>query len=164
MVIEYTEEQLQLSMQLPMQPPRPPNCFMIWAQEKRKEIAQNNMIKNNTDTSIMLGKIWSSMSDKFKLRYKDKANILKYEHRLKYPNYKYKPKKKEIKIKENIKENIKGNNKENVIKIRKIKQYTKKEKLINKNKIKEIVLNNFEEPDYFNQIQMFYDDLDEDGD
>ena len=162
MNLEYEQEQEQ--EQIPIQPPRPPNCFMIWAQEKRKEIAQNNMLKNNTDTSIMLGKIWSSMSDKFKLQYKNKANILKYEHRLKYPNYKYKPKKKEIKIKENIKENIKGNNKENVIKIRKIKQYTKKEKLINKNKIKEIVLNNFEEPDYFNQVQMFYDDLDEDGD
>ena len=33
------------------QPPRPPNCFMIWSTEKRKEIAKNTNHKNNIDTS-----------------------------------------------------------------------------------------------------------------
>jgi len=146
MVLEYTEEQSQLSMQ----PPRPPNCFMVWAQEKRKEIGKSIRSNNNADTSIMLGKIWSSMPDKFKLQYRNKANDLKYEHRLKYPNYKYQPKKKEVKCKVKNKENN-----------RKIRKYVNKQKLIKKNIInKEIVLNDIEEPDYFNQVQQFYENID----
>ena len=150
MVLEYTEEQSQLSMQLPMQPPRPPNCFMVWAQEKRKEIGKSFRSNNNADTSIMLGKIWSSMPDKFKLQYRNKANDLKYEHRLKYPNYKYQPKKKEVKCKVKNKENN-----------RQIRKYVNKQKLIKINIInKEIFLNDIDEPDYFNQVQKFYENID----
>ncbi len=163
MDLEYAEEQAQIAIQ-PPRTPRPPNCFMIWSKEKRKEIAQNNMFNSNIDTSIMLGKIWSSMSDKCKIQYKNKADVLKYEHKLKYPNYKYQPKKKELKSNQKDKENCKKTRKAN-------NKNTKKEKLINKNKlniIKEIILNSFEEPDYFDQVQLFYKDvveiIDEDED
>ena len=138
--------------EIAIQPPRPPNCFMVWAQEKRKEIATQNMIVNNSSTSVLLGKIWESMSDKDKQPYKLRADLLKHEHKLKYPTYKYQPKKKVIKGIVKDKENVTKNTK-----IRKIKPYTKKEKLIKKNIIiKEINLN-MEEPDYFSEIQMHFE-------
>jgi len=140
--------------EIAIQPPRPPNCFMVWAQEKRNEIAKKNMIVNNINTSILLGKIWKSMSDKDKQPYKIRAKLLNDQHLLKYPNYKYQPKKKVIKGIVKDKENVTKNRK-----IRKIKPYTKKEKLIKKNIIKEFVLNDIEEFDYFEQVQRFYENI-----
>ena len=132
------------------QPPRPPNCFMIWSTEKRKEIAKNTNHKNNIDTSIFLGKIWNSMTEQHKLQYKIMANNLKKKHEIKYPNYKYQPKQRidKTKVKRTVKRTV------NIIQ--------KKQKIV-KPKLqitKEIfVNNNDDEPDYFNQVQLFYESL-----
>jgi hypothetical protein len=96
---------------------RPANHFMIWSCEKRQEHliekSKNknkcNVKINNSEMSKMLGREWAELPNECKLKYKLKADILKREHKLMYPNYKYEPKSKKLKntrsprIKKNLK-------------------------------------------------------------
>ena len=93
---------------------RPPNSFMIWSSEKRHEYSieknkcKNKVKINNSEISKILGHEWENLPEYLKLKYKEKADKLKQEHKLLYPNYKYDPKFKH-KIK-NIPNNIKPKN------------------------------------------------------
>ena len=118
---------------------RPLNAFMIWSTEERKLISNENSNLTNVDISILLGKKWACMSDIYKMPYKKKADLLKIEHTVKYPYYKYTPKK------------------------HKKKEYIKKTYIRSKKKdniIKETVMNKYDydyvEPDYYNELQLFY--------
>ena len=70
---------------------RPPNSFMLWAPNVRKDIALCYPDKPNAEISIMLGKIWITLSENTKKYYKDKSILVKEEHRQKHPEYKYTP-------------------------------------------------------------------------
>lgn len=84
---------------------RPANHFMIWSCEKRQhyliEKSKNknkcNVKINNSEMSKMLGREWANLPNECKLKYKQKADILKLEHKRMYPNYKYEPKSKKLK-------------------------------------------------------------------
>jgi len=72
---------------------RPPNCFMLWSCEMRKNIASNKQSReNNADVSKHLGQMWMNMYNKFKLQYRIKADKIKYENKILYHDYKNKTK------------------------------------------------------------------------
>jgi hypothetical protein len=126
---------------------RSPNCFMIWSSYKRTQILKSKSIEKNSNISIMLGQMWNKMPYEDKLPYVNEANKKKLEHKIKYPNYIYRPKKKEkgiMKIKKNSNNYEKENNKD--------KQNSKDKEHI----IKEITID-IEEPDYYNELQLFYE-------
>jgi len=104
---------------------RPPNSFILWSSEKRhmRNIIDKNKLKsklNNAVLSKLLGDEWANVPTETKLQYKIKADNLKLEHKIKYPDYKYEPKPRfkpkskrcsQLKIYiENIKENIENSN------------------------------------------------------
>ena len=145
---------------------------MIWACEERQKFYKySKIITNNSQTSKILGEIWSSMSDEDKQKYKDMADKINKEHKLKHPDYKYNPKRKDKKYKEKQdkkEKKEKKDNKENVVKIRKISITNTKTKAKTKmlsesalrfiKAIKDINID-IEEPDYFTELQSFYKDI-----
>jgi hypothetical protein len=126
---------------------RPPNCFMIWSSEMRTRIIKKNSITKNAKISVVLGELWNNMSDIDKMKYVDEANKIKLEHKIKYPNCVYQPRRKR---KHNNSNN--SNDKENIIRKQKRENKSKqKYNIINKEIIVDI-----EEPDYYNELEMFY--------
>lgn len=73
---------------------RPMNAFMVWAQKRRKELAEEYPKMHNSEISKRLGKEWKEMSNAAKEPFQRKSKELREEHMKKYPDYKYKPKKK----------------------------------------------------------------------
>jgi hypothetical protein len=73
---------------------RPANSFMIWAQTYRKKVFEDNTTLNNAEISKLLGQQWKNLSNEEKQIYKDKADQVKQEHKIQYPNYKYRPERK----------------------------------------------------------------------
>ena len=73
---------------------RPANSFMIWTQDNRTKLFNENSTLNNAAISKLLGQKWNTLSNKEKQIYKDKAEQVKQEHKIQYPNYKYRPEKK----------------------------------------------------------------------
>jgi hypothetical protein len=146
---------------------RPPNCFMIWSSEMRKNIFKSQHNENNAELSKILGHMWTSMSSECKLEYRLKADKVKYEHKLLYPDYKYIPKthtnkKTSVKTKTAVKSLS--------IKTIKWKKLSKPSKLNNK-LIIDLTTNfnifNIEpntdflikEPDYYNEVELFYKNI-----
>ncbi|KAH8022088.1 hypothetical protein HPB51_021811 [Rhipicephalus microplus] len=71
--------------------PRPPNAFMLFAQEKRRSVAAENPNENNQHVSTRLGKLWRSLSAADREPYQRKAAEAAAIHRRKYPDYVYNP-------------------------------------------------------------------------
>ncbi|XP_077486032.1 uncharacterized protein LOC144097122 isoform X3 [Amblyomma americanum] len=71
--------------------PRPPNAFMLFAQEKRRLVAAQNPNENNQIVSTRLGKMWLALSVADKDLYRRKAALEATKHRKKYPDYVYNP-------------------------------------------------------------------------
>ena len=130
---------------------RPPNCFMLWSCDMRKSIIKKQCRENNADISKYLGHMWMNMSSECKLQYRIKADKIKHEHKILYPNYKYIPKSKHKKI---DKENKKKTLTEKTIK--NIKNLNNFKNIININ-IKE--LEPEPEPDYYSEVELFYEHI-----
>ena len=60
-------------------PSKPMNSFMVFAQEYRPIIAQNNRAMPNAEVSKQLGRAWRSLSEQEKEPYRKKAEELKQE-------------------------------------------------------------------------------------
>ena len=73
---------------------RPPNSFMLWAQTNRPILSAENSSLTNSKISTLLGQQWKTLSNDEKKSYKDKAEQVKQEHKIQFPNYKYRPEKK----------------------------------------------------------------------
>lgn len=135
---------------------RPPNSFMIWSSEIRA-IMSLKSDKSNSQISVELGVIWSNMSDSDKLIYKKKADEVKLDHKLKYPDYVYRPKSKSLKksiLVQNskiIKKKIIKNKLPNFI--QKFENIYKNEEVVQH---KHVEYDDYEEPDYFAELQSFY--------
>jgi transketolase len=76
---------------------RPPNAFIIFANEWRKNIAAQNPGEKSKEISTRLGNMWKSLPGEKKELYMDLARKLDAEHKKKYPNYVYCPKEARIK-------------------------------------------------------------------
>ncbi|KAG7087133.1 hypothetical protein E1B28_013112 [Marasmius oreades] len=83
--------------------PRPPNSFILF---RRDTLSQGNVAKTFVDPSTgftrprgqpdlskEIGVLWREAPDDVKRRYSELADQYLYEHRGKYPGYKYKPQK-----------------------------------------------------------------------
>nr|XP_023030054.1 transcription factor SOX-9-like isoform X1 [Leptinotarsa decemlineata] len=90
-----TEERVaEYNKQISLKPriPRPPNAFMIYANENRKIMSQQFPADSNKEISKKLGSTWKNLNPEEKMKYFDKARAVDMEHKRKYPDYVYNPK------------------------------------------------------------------------
>lgn len=66
--------------------PRPPNAFMIYANENRKILAHQFPADSNKEISKKLGSTWKNLATEEKNKYFDKAKEIDMEHKRKYPS------------------------------------------------------------------------------
>lgn len=72
--------------------PRPPNAFMLYANEHRKTLAHLFPADSNKEISRRLGQSWKDLNLQEKNQYFQKAKDIDQEHKRKYPGYVYNPK------------------------------------------------------------------------
>jgi len=146
---------------------RPQNSFMIWSNEVRESIARSNPNKNNGEISRILGTIWNNMDNESKLHYKRLSENIKNEHKIMYPEYKYRPNKTKT-------YSVKGDNLDcmKIPILQKAKIYKKKKIYFRKPKTiiqyddgyddvydhenDDVEYGDIVEPDYFTELQNFY--------
>ena len=146
----------------PLHIKRPPNSFMLWSTEHRSIFNKANPNISNSELSKILGNVWLKLSDECKYKYIIKSRMTKLDHELQYPDYKYQP---NIQKKQKVQKVYKD-------KICKIKKQKKKQLNnilcnIKPTIIKPIIIDSiyktvntiFEEPDYFQELQVFYEQL-----
>jgi hypothetical protein len=68
---------------------RPPNAFILYTQEMRSSVRQENPNLSNTECSKLLGKMWKEVPNELKLQYKAKASALQEEFKRQHPDYTY---------------------------------------------------------------------------
>ncbi|PKY13986.1 HMG-box, partial [Rhizophagus irregularis] len=74
--------------------PRPKKCFMAYREHMQHKVLAENPGMNNKLVSVIAAQMWNKESDDVKQFWKDRAQQLKLEHKIKYPDYKFAPKKK----------------------------------------------------------------------
>ncbi|MPC39209.1 putative transcription factor SOX-14 [Portunus trituberculatus] len=72
------------------------NAFMVWSQLERRQIVSQTPDMHNAEISKQLGRRWKLLSEEERRPYREEAQRLKILHRLEYPDYKYRPKKKNL--------------------------------------------------------------------
>ncbi|KFB44326.1 AGAP005183-PA-like protein [Anopheles sinensis] len=76
---------------------RPMNPFMVWSQIERRKICEVTPDMHNAVISKNLGQRWKQLSAAERQPFIDEAERLRQLHTREYPNYKYRPKKKQVK-------------------------------------------------------------------
>ena len=74
---------------------RPMNPFMVWSRNERKLLQQNHPRMHNSEISKLLGARWKEMDKCEKTQYIHESERLRKMHRKMYPNYRYRPQKKD---------------------------------------------------------------------
>ncbi|KAH8413701.1 hypothetical protein KR222_004104 [Zaprionus bogoriensis] len=74
---------------------RPMNAFMVWSQMERRKICERTPDLHNAEISKELGRRWQRLSKDDKQPYIIEAEKLRKLHMIEYPNYKYRPQKKQ---------------------------------------------------------------------
>ncbi|RNA35571.1 transcription factor SOX-4-like [Brachionus plicatilis] len=77
---------------------RPMNPFMVWSQIERRRIKEIAPDLHNAEISKHLGIKWKQMSQEQRQPFVQEANRLRQIHFKEYPDYKFRPKKKQKKI------------------------------------------------------------------
>ncbi|XP_050073975.1 uncharacterized protein LOC126561711 [Anopheles maculipalpis] len=76
---------------------RPMNPFMVWSQIERRKICEVTPDMHNAVISKNLGQRWKQLSPAERQPFVEEAERLRKLHTQEYPNYKYRPKKKQVK-------------------------------------------------------------------
>lgn len=71
------------------------NAFMVWSQMERRKICERTPDLHNAEISKELGRRWQRLSKDDKQPYIIEAEKLRKLHMIEYPNYKYRPQKKQ---------------------------------------------------------------------
>uniref|UniRef100_A0A1B6C7J8 Sex-determining region Y protein n=1 Tax=Clastoptera arizonana TaxID=38151 RepID=A0A1B6C7J8_9HEMI len=86
--------------------PRPPNAFMLFAHDFRRQVAYEYPKESNKDISIRLGIMWKNLPKPERERYFRSAKEVDAAHKQKYPDYVYNPK--EARMRKALREQIRG--------------------------------------------------------
>jgi hypothetical protein len=73
---------------------RPLNCFMAYRKVMQKRLKETHKGMNNKQVSVIIGKMWANEPQSTKDQFKKLADECKRQHAIKYPGYKYRPKRK----------------------------------------------------------------------
>ncbi|ALC42641.1 Sox14 [Drosophila busckii] len=84
---------------------RPMNAFMVWSQMERRKICERTPDLHNAEISKELGRRWQLLSKDDKQPYIIEAEKLRKLHMIEYPNYKYRPQKKQSRLPIVLKQN-----------------------------------------------------------
>ena len=72
---------------------RPMNAFMVWSQIERRKIIEQQPDIHNAEISKNLGKKWKQLLDEEREPFIQEAERLRLLHLQEYPDYKYRPRK-----------------------------------------------------------------------
>ncbi|GFU33857.1 HMG box domain-containing protein [Nephila pilipes] len=70
---------------------RPPNAFMLFAKEHRRQVGIDHPAETNRQISTLLGNMWRDLSAEEKIKYYKEAQALEKLHKETYPSYVYSP-------------------------------------------------------------------------
>lgn len=71
--------------------PRPPNSWILFRKEKSKELREANPGMSAGEVSTEAARQWKALSDEGKGFYQDLAKQAAEQHKIQYPEYRYKP-------------------------------------------------------------------------
>jgi transcription factor SOX4/11/12 (SOX group C) len=71
------------------------NAFMVWSQIERRKICEKTPDIHNAEISKRLGRQWRLLSEAERKPYVEEAERLRVLHSQEYPDYKYRPKKRQ---------------------------------------------------------------------
>ncbi|KAH8401403.1 hypothetical protein KR009_005274 [Drosophila setifemur] len=84
---------------------RPMNAFMVWSQMERRKICERTPDLHNAEISKELGRRWQLLSKDERQPYIIEAEKLRKLHMIEYPDYKYRPQKKQARSPAVVKQN-----------------------------------------------------------
>lgn len=71
--------------------PRPPNAWILFRKEKSKQLREANPSMSVGEVSAEASRQWRALSDEDQSVYKQLAEEAKRQHKIQYPDYRYKP-------------------------------------------------------------------------
>ncbi|GAA5876117.1 hypothetical protein JCM16303_007028 [Sporobolomyces ruberrimus] len=91
-------------------PPRPPNAWICYRSARVHELKSTTQYSKMPQASIskLVGELWRAESPEVKKRYEDEAAAKKLEHKAKYPDYLFRPIRREQAKKSNLKKATNG--------------------------------------------------------
>ncbi|KAM8712518.1 hypothetical protein ACLKA7_012942 [Drosophila subpalustris] len=92
---------------------RPMNAFMVWSQMERRKICERTPDLHNAEISKELGRRWQLLDKDDKQPYIMEAEKLRKLHMIEYPNYKYRPQKKQSRLSAPLNSNNKNQDADN---------------------------------------------------